>query len=60
MSNIPIRTLADRLPQMRALAEEAKKAAADAKSPELKRAYEELAESWEQLLREIAEIDLPP
>jgi hypothetical protein len=45
---------------MRALAEEAKKAAADAKSPELKRAYEELAESWEQLLHEIAETNLPP
>ena len=48
-------TLADRLPRFRQLAAEARQAVSSAKSPEKKRAYEELAESWEQLLKEIEE-----
>jgi len=45
--------LADRLPRFRQMAAEARQSAAGATSPERKRVYEELAESWEQLLREI-------
>jgi Ribonuclease G/E len=37
------------------MAAEARQAASGATSPERRRAYEELAESWEQLLREIEE-----
>jgi Ribonuclease G/E len=45
--------LVDRLPRFRELAGEARQAAALATSVENKRAYEELAEAWEQLLKEI-------
>jgi hypothetical protein len=45
--------LADRLPRFRQMAAEARQAASDATSPDRRRDYEELAESWEQLLREI-------
>ena len=47
--------LTERLPRFRELADEARQAAALATSPETKRAYEELAEAWEQLLKEIEE-----
>jgi len=37
------------------MAAEARQAASDATSPERRRLYEELSESWEQLLKEIEE-----
>lgn len=51
------KTLADCLPRFREMATEAQQAASRATSPQIKRAYEELAEAWEQLLKEIEEAD---
>jgi hypothetical protein len=50
MNNNP---LADRLPRFRQMAAEARQAASDPTSPERRRVYGELAESWERLLGEI-------
>ena len=47
------KVLADCLPRFREMAAEAQQAAFRATSPETKRAYEELAQAWNQLLREI-------
>jgi hypothetical protein len=53
MSDARILPALEGLPQMRALAAEAKKAAAEAATTELQKAYEEIARSWEHLLMEI-------
>jgi hypothetical protein len=45
--------LADCLPRFREMAAEAQQASERVNSAELKLAYEELAEAWKQLLREI-------
>ena len=47
------RLLADCLPRFREMAAEAQEAAGRATSQETKLAYEELAEAWNQLLKEI-------
>jgi Ribonuclease G/E len=52
MNNNP---LADRVPSFRQMAAEARQAASRATSPEAARDYEELAEAWDQLLKEIEE-----
>jgi hypothetical protein len=51
------KTLTDCLPRFREMAAEAQQAAFCATSPHIKRAYEELAEAWEQLLKEIEAAD---
>jgi hypothetical protein len=50
MNNNP---LEDRMSSFRQMAAEARQAASDATSPEAGRDYEELAEAWDQLLKEI-------
>ena len=47
--------LADHVPRFREMAVEARRGAMRARSPETRRAYEELAEAWDQLLKEIDE-----
>jgi len=47
--------LADCLPRFREMAAEAQQASERVASTEMKLAYEELAEAWKQLLREIEE-----
>jgi hypothetical protein len=47
--------LTDHLPKFRELAAEARQSAFRAATPEAKRAYEDLADAWEQLLKEIDE-----
>ena len=47
--------LAERLPEFRAMAAEARQSALRAKSPEMRREYEGLAQSWDQLIKEIEE-----
>lgn len=47
--------LADCLPKFREMAAEAQQASERVTSAELKLAYQELAEAWKQLLKEIEE-----
>jgi hypothetical protein len=47
--------LADHMPRFREMAVEARQGATRASSAEARRAYEELAEAWDQLLKEIDE-----
>lgn len=49
--------LADCLPKFREMAAEAEQASERAASAEMKLAYEELAEAWKQLLKEIETAD---
>ena len=53
MSEKPTTSLAAKLPSFQALADEAKKAAEEATSPEMRDAYEALAQGWDQLIGEI-------
>ena len=46
-------SLMQRLGQFKEMAAEARKDAARASTPELKRTYEELARAWEELIAEI-------
>ena len=47
--------LTEHLPKFRELAAEARQSAFRAATPEAKRAYEDLADAWDQLLKEIDE-----
>ena len=53
MSETRFPSIAEKLPQMRVLAAEARQAALHASTSELRQAYEEIARSWEQLFKEI-------
>jgi len=53
MPETPEPPIAERLPQFRQMAAEAKNAALAASNPELRKAYENLARSWDQLIDEI-------
>lgn len=53
MSDSPKHTLAARIDEFRAWAEEAKMAAQRATTATLRQDYEELARSWEKLIGEI-------
>jgi hypothetical protein len=53
MPERPEDSIAERLPKFREMAAEAKRAASSASNPELRKAYEDLARSWDQLIAEI-------
>jgi len=46
-------SVAQRLREFKQMAAEARKAAGRAATPEMRRGYEQLAQSWDQLIREI-------
>jgi Ribonuclease G/E len=53
MSERPEHSIAERLPKFQEMAADAKRAASETSNPELQKAYEDLARSWEQLIVEI-------
>ena len=53
MSERPEHSILERLPKFHEMAAEAKRAASAATNPELRKAYEDLARSWEKLIAEI-------
>ncbi len=55
LTSMSAHPLAERLPKFREMAAEARQSALRAKSPEMRREYEGLAQSWEQLIKEIEE-----
>jgi Ribonuclease G/E len=53
MPNTGSGPLVGRLPEFKQMAAEARRDAARATTPEMKRGYEQLAQSWDQLIQEI-------
>jgi Ribonuclease G/E len=53
MPERPEHSIIERLPKFHEMAADAKRAASEASNPELRKAYEDLARSWEQLISEI-------
>jgi hypothetical protein len=53
MPQRPEHPIAERIPKFREMAADAKRAASAASNPELRKAYEDLARSWDQLIAEI-------